>query len=169
MTDLLCVADDAYAASLLAVEACKGLHDEVEAVLVEVSEALVDEEGAYGEASAGDVGEGKGKGEADEEGFAAAEGADVAALVEHVAVDDLEVECAGEGAEFVARGELPQPLVGALGKDAEREALRETAEPLAVGTSEECVQTPPLLKGMARGEQGFLLGLSLLKALLVGV
>lgn len=137
------MADDADFAPLVGFESFEGLHYEVEACLVEVSEALVDEEGAYGEAAGGDLCECECECEAYDEGLAAAEGACVAALVEHVAVGDFEDEGAYGVAKLVARRELAQACVGALYECAEGEALCELSEALAVGTAEEAVQSSP--------------------------
>ena len=66
--------DDTHMASRLGVEAAQGIHGMLQRFAAQGSEALVDEEGIYGELGA-DVAECKCQGERDEEAFTARKGA----------------------------------------------------------------------------------------------
>ena len=151
--NLFGVAHYAHFSTLSGFEGGEGVEYKVERFLVEVAKSLVDEEASDVEGAARERGESECQGKGDNKGFAAREGVDKSAFVEHVVVDDFEGEGALDDIELIARRELGEMLIGVLDEEGEREGLCQVSESFAVGRSEEFLESAPLLGVVVRFEE----------------
>ena len=112
----------------------EGVEGDFQGVGVERAEAFVEEQRVDRGLVADQIGEGEGECQADQETFAAGQGAGVAGDIALPAVDDVEFEFAAAlAAQQVAAVQAGQVAVGEVQQVVEGEALGELAELVAPG------------------------------------